>query len=171
MPDGNDVDLVQRREDRRTLAKMRSKLATSGQSVKKEPLKQKAAAAPKKNRIVPIAIAGVVLALGLGFALRPQSAADPHALVRTAFEPPAGTSLDDQARFWAYIMYDMSKMRTRFQVPTGIVINKNAARQNLEILLSGNLSAAVRNEISALQQKSPEAKKAPNPAAARRPGR
>jgi hypothetical protein len=153
---------------------MRSKLATSGQSVKKEPIKQKAAGSSKpKTRIVPMAIAAIVLALGLGFALRP-SGPDTSAMVRSSFEPPAGTSVDDQARFWAYILYDMGKLKTRFQVPTGIVINKTAARKNLDILLSGNLGAAVRNEITALQQNAPEARKAPAaaaPAAPRRPGR
>jgi hypothetical protein len=172
MSDDNDVDLVQRREDRRTLAKMRSKLATSGQSIKKEPVKQKSAAAKKsRSRIVPIAIGALVLALGLGFALRSQSGADAHAMVRTSFEPPAGASLDDQARFWAYILYDMAKLKARFGVPSGIVINKTAARKNLEILLSGNLGTDVRNEIAALQRKSADSDKGPNPGAAKRPGR
>ena len=160
----NENNLVQRREDRRTLAKMRSKLATSGQVAAKLDVP-----VPKQKRgvrIWPFVLALGVVLVGMNFAVRTQhdrmSAAALGTKGSVRLAPPAGTSLDEQARFWLYATYDFDKLKLRFKLPKGVVLDKVNARQNLDHLLAEDLGADIRNEIFAYQQAHPDpvAKKA-----------
>jgi hypothetical protein len=158
MADENENNLVQRREDKRTLEKMRRKLATSGHMGKNNISKLK----PTKStlRIWPFAAVAVALLLGLNFVLHTQqdkvvSAMGGKTVEKAPLAPPAGASLDEQARFWAYASYDIIKLKSHFAIPKGSVINSIAARQNLERLLPENLGPEVRNEIFTYQQNAP----------------
>lgn len=158
----NETNLVQRREDRRTLERMRRKLATSGSVASKMdvnvPQREK-----RTIRIWPFVIAlGVALA-GMNFALHTQQdkiigamGAGGKGSVRLT--PPPGLSLDEQVRFWCYAVYDFPKMKSYFKVPKGAVLDKAAARQNLDRLLAEDLGTEVRNEIFAYQQANPDPK-------------
>jgi hypothetical protein len=158
MSDENENNLVQRaREDRRTLEKMRRKLATSGHMGKNDVAKLRKPV--KRNaRIWPFAAAAVVILLGLNFALSTRQDQIMALLgVKTTEKappgPPAGASLDEQVRFWAYALYDVPKLKARFHVPRGTVVKPAVARTNLEQLLAENLGSEVRNEVFAMQQK------------------
>lgn len=167
----NESNLVQRREDRRTLEKMRRKLATSGSVGSK--MDTSMAQRPKRNiRIWPFVVAlGVALA-GMNFALHTQQdkilmamGADAKGSVK--LEPPPGLSLDEQVRFWCYAVYDFEKMKSHFKLPKGVVLDKIVARQNMDRMLAEDLGPEVRNEIFAYQQAHPDpkplAKSAGNP--------
>jgi hypothetical protein len=87
-------------------------------------------------------------------------------------EPPPGLSLDEQTRFWCYAAYDYPKLKSRYKLPKGVVIDAAAARNNLERLLAEDIGNAVRNEVFAYQQArpgpgaaKPVAKARPDPAA------
>ncbi|MDB5048298.1 MAG: hypothetical protein JWO30_1369 [Fibrobacteres bacterium] len=173
MADENENNLVQRaREDRRTLEKMRRKLATSGHMGKNDVAKLKSA--KRGIRIWPIAAAAAVLLIGLNFALRGP---DDHAIAAIAgknghkapLAPPATANLDEQARFWAYAIYDIAKLKSHFTIPKGSVIDPAAARQNLERLLAENLGNEVRKEIFTFQQNAPQAPEGKKIGAARKP--
>jgi hypothetical protein len=155
----NESNLVQRREDRRTLERMRRKLATSGSVAKKMDV-QRPVAAKRKLRIWPIAAGAAVLLLALNFGLSTgqnhiMKAMGANTAALNALTPPPGLSLDDQVRFWAYAVWDVPKLRARFTVPKGTVIDNKAARKQLEQLLAENLGPDVRNEVFILQQKDP----------------
>lgn len=159
MADENGNNLVQRgHDDRRTLEKMRRKLATSGQMGKNDVIKLKKNKPAK--RIWPFAIAAVAVLLGLNYALNTHqelivSAIGGPRLAKIPFAPPAGTSLDDQARFWAYAAYDIPKLKARFQIPKGSVVDNVEAYKNLEKILADNLGVEVRKEIFTMQQNAP----------------
>jgi hypothetical protein len=175
MADENGNNLVQRgHDDRRTLEKMRRKLATSGQMGKNDVIKL------KKNkparRIWPFAIAAAAVLLGLNYALNTHQeqiigAIGGPRLANIPLAPPAGTSLDEQARFWAYAAYDIHKLKARFNIPKGVVVDKVAAYKNLEKILADNLGVEVRNEIFALQQNAPSPVEKKKIRAIARPGR
>jgi hypothetical protein len=161
MSDENENNLVQRgRDDRRTLEKMRRKLATSGQMGKNDVIKLKKNNNKPAKRIWPFAIAIVAVLLGLNYALNTHqdqivSAIGGQKPVKVPLAPPAGTSLDDQARFWAYAAYDVPKLKARFQIPKGAVVDNVSAYANLEKILADNLGTEVRKEIFTLQQSAP----------------
>ncbi|HKP96566.1 MAG TPA: hypothetical protein VJ385_12480 [Fibrobacteria bacterium] len=173
MVDENENNLVQRREDRRTLEKMRRKLATSGHMGKNDVAKLKSN--PKRGvRVWPFAIAAAVVLLGLNFALRTQQERIAGALGaenvgKAPLTPPANASPDEQALFWAYAVYDVPKLKARFRIPKGAVIDQAAARKNLDILLAENLGATVRNEIFVMQQKAPKETEGKKIGAVRKP--
>ena len=157
----NENNLVQRREDRRTLAKMRSKLATSGQ------VSAKLDVALPKQRQRSIKIWPFVVGLGAvlfiaNVALKSQqkqtaaSKMVANGKTSVTLEPPPGLSLDEQSRFWCYATYDFDKLKKSFPVPKGLVLNKVEARKNLDRLLAEDLGAQVRNEIFAYQQAHPD---------------
>lgn len=163
----NGTNLVPPRADRRTLAKMRGKLAGSGHRGKVREIARPAQ--PKRQlRIWPFVI-GLGLALaGMEFALyareagHPGSGAgQPYATARIA--PPPGLSLDEQARFWCYAAFDYPKLKARFKLPKGAVYDRKEARAALDRLLAEDLGNAVRNEIFAYQQAHPDPV-APKPA-------
>lgn len=172
MSDENESNLVQRREDRRTLAKMRSKLATSGTVGKKSDLPRQVQPGKGGMRIWPFAIgaAGLLIALNVGLSQQDAilKAIGVEAPSPNKLAPPPGLSLDDQARFWAYAAYDIPKLRARFTMPRGVAIDTRLALTQLENLLAENLGNEVRNEIFAMQQKEPAPKPHPKPA---RPGK
>ncbi|MDB5102998.1 MAG: hypothetical protein JWP91_687 [Fibrobacteres bacterium] len=156
----NESNLVQRREDRRTLEKMRRKLASSGKISSKHNLPQLKSGKRAGMRIWPLAIAAGVLLIGLNFGLslrqdKITSAVDASSSANLS--PPPGLTLDEQVRFWAYAVYDVPKLRSKFHIPKGAVLNPVVARKNLEQLLAENLGIEVRNEIFAYQQKFPDA--------------
>jgi hypothetical protein len=158
MADENESNLVQRREDRRTLEKMRRKLATSGTVASKADMSRHAG--PKRSlRIWPFAVAASIFLIALNFGLRTHQGKIIQAMGATAasnqLKPPAGLSLDEQVRFWAYAIYDIPKLKARFPIPKGTVIDNKAARLKLEGLLAENLGNEVRNEVFVLQQKDP----------------
>ncbi len=159
MADENENNLVQRgREDRRTLEKMRRKLATSGQMGKNDVIKLKKT--KKGMRIWPAAIAAAAILVGVNFMLNTQQdkivgTIGGKASQKAALAPPAGTSLDDQARFWAYASYDIPKLKAKFKIPKGSVIDPVAAYANLEKILADNLGVEVRKEIFTIQQSAP----------------
>jgi hypothetical protein len=157
----NESNLVQRREDRRTLEKMRRKLATSGTVSKKSNLPHQA----KKPglRIWPFAVAAAVLLIALNFGLSTQENKILKAMGvsvpgQNTLTPPPGLSLDEKVRFWAYAVYDVPKLRARFAIPKGTKVDSKAARKELEQMLAEDLGAEVRNEIFILQQKDPQPK-------------
>ena len=172
MSDENESNLVQRREDRRTLQKMRSKLATSGTVGKKIEPARTIQPGKRGMRIWPFAIGAAGLLIALNFGLSNQEAllkaVGVEAETRNQPKPPPGLAPDDQARFWAYAIYDLPKLRARFSVPRGAVLDKKSARTQLEILLAGNLGNEVRNEIFVMQQNEPAAKPVPKPAKSRK---
>ena len=159
MADENENHLIEKaREDRRTLEKMRRKLATSGHMGKNNVTKMKSS--KSTLRIWPFAAVAVAVLLGLNFFLHTKSDAVASALGgKTAgsvhLAPPAGASLDDQARFWAYATYDIVKLKASFKIAKGVVIDRPEAKKNLERLLPENLGSAVRTEIFTLQQNAP----------------
>ena len=159
MSDENESNLVQRREDRRTLQKMRSKLATSGTVGKKSEPTRQIQTGKRGMRIWPFAIGAAGLLIALNFGLSNQAeilkAIGIEADAKSRLAPPAGLSMDDQVRFWAYAAYDVPKLRTRFAVPRGIPIDTKFARTQMENLLAENLGNEVRNEVFLLQQKEP----------------
>jgi hypothetical protein len=160
MADENENNLVQRREDRRTLAKMRNKLATSGNLVRHDAIRRKQGS-KKSLRIWPFALATGIVLIALNLALRTQQDGILKLLgvertIKPSIAPPAGASLDEQARFWAYAVYDLRKLKSNFRIPNGAVIDNAAARENLEILLADNLGAEVRKEIFEMDQKAPK---------------
>lgn len=156
----NGTNLVPPRVDRRTLAKMRGKLATSAHRGKH--IDSPRPARPKRQiRILPfviglgLALAGMELALHAGQGT--ASGANAGRWQGSArLEPPPGLSLDEQARFWCYAVYDYPKLKARFKPPKGAVNNQKEARANLERLLAEDLGNAVRNEIFAYQQAHPD---------------
>jgi hypothetical protein len=158
IPDG--TNLVPPRADRRTLAKMRGKLATSSHKGKKAETARPAR--PKRHiRILPFVI-GLGLALaGMEIALHASqdSRSGPAAgglPMGSRIAPPPGLSLDEQARFWCYAAYDYPKLKARFKPPKGAINDSKQALRNLENLLAENLGNAVRNEIFAYQQAHPD---------------
>jgi hypothetical protein len=155
----NESNLVQRpREDKRTLEKMRSKLATSGKTGGKRSAKPELRRTqPKKSiRIWPWIIGAAVILAGLNFTLHTQQDRIMSAMgVKQTAGPltvPPGLKPDDQARFWAYAAYDVAKLRATFTIPKGAILDQALARRNLERLLAEDLGTSVRNEIFALQQ-------------------
>jgi hypothetical protein len=156
----NETNLVQQRENRRNLAKMRSKLVTSGQVGKKLDLTPPSAQ-KRPLRIWPfVAVLGLVLA-GMNFALHTQqdkivSAMGGSAKSSARLQPPPGLSLDEQARFWCYATYDYDKLKARFKLPRGVVYDKKEARANLDRMLADDLGREVRTEIFAYQQLHPD---------------
>jgi hypothetical protein len=175
--------------DRRALAKMRGKLAASDRSRSwPEPAR---AVRPKRSlRIWPFVIAlGLALAV-MEIALWTRDRGHPGpdgAGQASRLAPPPGLSLDEQARFWCYAAYDYPKLKFRYKLPKGVVIDAAAARANLERLLAEDIGNAVRNEVFAYQQEhsgqqthpgqrtapgpgasKPVAKARPDPAAKRR---
>lgn len=173
MADDNESNLIQRREDRRTLEKMRRKLATSGTVVKKSDQPRLGQPGKPGMRIWPFAIGAAALLIALNFGLSNQDSITKSLGVKTEsanqLAPPPGLTLDDQVRFWAYAVYDIPKLRARFTVPKGAVIDKKSARTQLDNLLAENLGNEVRNEVFAMQQKeSPPPKPSPKPAKSRK---
>jgi hypothetical protein len=168
MSDENESNLVQRREDKRTLEKMRRKLATSGTVVKKSDQSRLGQPGKPGKRIWPIAIGAAALLIALNFGLSNQDAILRAVGAKTEssnkLAPPPGLSLDEQARFWAYAVYDLPKLRARFKVPKGVLIDKNSARTQLDILLAENLGNEVRNEVFVMQQNAPARKPGAKPA-------
>lgn len=167
MSEENESNLVQRREDRRTLEKMRRKLATSGTVGKKTDLPRQGQPGKRGMRIWPFAIVAGGLLMALNFGLSNQDTLLKALGVETESpnqpKPPPGLSLDEQTRFWAYAIYDIPKLRARFSIPRGAVIDRKFARTQLEILLAGNLGNEVRNEVFVMQQKEPAPKANPKP--------
>lgn len=156
--DSNDTNLVQQREARRTLAKMRRKLATSGTlSAKLDSGKHKT---KRTVRVWPWVAAAALILVGLNFALRTHQEKIVGAMgvqkgATAVLTPPPGLKLDQEVLFWAYAIYDVPKLKAKFPIPRGAVLNQMTARQNLERLLAEDLGAEVRNEIFAMQQKAP----------------
>lgn len=154
----NDTHLVQQREDKRTLAKMRKKLATSGtMSAKLNTPEHKS---KRSLRVWPLVAAAAVILLGLNFALRTQQEKIVGVMGvqkegTATLTPPPGLKPDQEVLFWAYAVYDVPKLKAKFPVPKGAVLNQAAARANLERLLAEDLGTAVRNEIFAMQQAAP----------------
>ena len=156
----NGTNLVPPRGDRRTLAKMRGKLATSSHRGKK-PDSTRPVGPKRQMRIWPFII-GLGLALaGMEFAMHARedtgagtTAGGLHATAHIA--PPPGLSLDEQARFWCYAAYDYPKLKSRFKPPKGSICIPAEARANLERLLAEDLGNAVRNEIFVYQQAHPD---------------
>ena len=166
----NETHLVPPRLDRRTLAKMRSKLATSEHRDKKSEAVR--LARPQRHiRIWPFVIALAMVLAGMELTLRAwhdassdSAAGRSRALAR--MEPPPGLSLDEQARFWCYAAYDHPKLKARFKLPKGVFYDPHEARTRLDRLLAEDLGNAVRNEIFAYQQAHPDpaiAKTQPRP--------
>jgi hypothetical protein len=156
----NESNLMQRREDRRTLEKMRRKLATSGTMSKKGDLPHHGK--KRSLRIWPFAVGAALLLIALNFGLgtkQVQKALGTKAPAANALTPPPNLTLDEQARFWAYAVYDVPKLKTRFRIAKGIVVDSKAARMQLEQILAENLGPEVRNEIFVFQQKEPPPKK------------
>jgi hypothetical protein len=166
----NETHLVPPRLDRRALAKMRGKLATSEHRGKKAEI-LRPAGTKRHIRIWPFVIALAMVLTGMEFTLRAWEEAKPgeaagrsQALAR--MEPPPGLSLDEQARFWCYAAYDHPKLKARFKLPKGLYFEQREARRRLEHLLAEDLGNAVRNEIFAYQQAHPDpviAKTQPKP--------
>lgn len=170
MSDENESNLVQRREDRRTLEKMRRKLATSGTvgKMSEQPRQNLQAKQGKRGmRIWPFAIgaAGVLIALNFGLSNQDTllKALGIESESKNQPKAPPGLSLDEQTRFWAYAIYDIPKLRARFSVPRGAAIDKKFARTQLENLLADNLGNEVRNEVFVMQQKDIVPKANPKP--------
>ena len=157
----NESNLVQRREDRRTLEKMRRKLATSGTVSSKSDLpKHKGGNAKGSLRIWPLAAAAAVLLIAFNLFLRTRenhlfNPGSARTMGSNAVTPPPGLSMDEQVRFWAYAIYDIPKLRARFHIPKGSVVDTKGARKHLEMLLAENLGTEVRNEIFIFQQQDP----------------
>lgn len=156
----NETNLVPPRMDRRTVARMRNKLATSGKmAVRTE---KPAAARPKRSvRIWPFVIALGLALGGMNLLLHTRqdriSGAIPGNGPGSAQPaPPPGLSLDEQARFWCYAAYDYPKLKARFKLPKAVVYDKRAARANLDRILAEDLGAEVRREIFAIQQAHPD---------------
>ncbi|MEO6095191.1 MAG: hypothetical protein ABIW76_05790 [Fibrobacteria bacterium] len=159
----NESNLMQQREDRRTLAKMRRKLATSGTIPKKSDLSHQAHQAHQAHqvnkrslRIWPFAAGAAILLLALNFGLGTkyvQNALGANGPPANTLALPPGLALDDQARFWTYAVYDVPKLKSRFSIPKGMPIDIKAARKQLEQILAENLGPDVRNEIFIFQQK------------------
>lgn len=172
MSDANESNLVQRREDRRTLEKMRRKLATSGTVGKKSEPARPIQSGKRGMRIWPFAIgaAGLLIALNLGLSQQETilKAIGIESEPKNRLAPPAGLSMDDQARFWALAAYDVPKLRKSFTVPKGVPIEIKYARTQLENLLAENLGQEVRNEIALLQRKAPASKPRPKTAKSRK---
>lgn len=145
-------------EGRRTLAKMRGKLASSGSLSAANP----ASVAHKERHPIrymhrAVAAVAVLLLAGLNYALiahpdRILSVLGSASAPARELAPPAAFSLDDQARYWAYALYDMPGLRMRFGGSGGAALNSVKAKDSLERLLAGELGDAVRNEITALQK-------------------
>jgi hypothetical protein len=175
MSEENESNLVQRREDRRTLEKMRRKLATSGTVGKKSDPPRQGQPRKRGMRIWPFAIGAIGLLIALNFGLSQQDAILKAIGVETESKnkltPPAGLSMDDQVRFWAYAIYDIPKLRARFTVPKGVSIDTKSARTQLENLLAENLGNEVRNEVFLMQQKEPAPGSRANSRAKTRPNR
>jgi hypothetical protein len=155
----NESNLMQRREDRRTLEKMRRKLATSGTMSKKGDLPHHGK--KRSLRIWPFAVGAALLLIALNFGLgtkQAQKALGANAPAANALKLPPDLALDEQARFWAYAVYDVPKLRIRFRIPKGIVVDNKAARIQLEQILAENLGPEIRNEIFVFQQKEPPPK-------------
>lgn len=165
-------DLVERsREDFRKLQKMRSKLVTSGQT------NLKLQAPPKSGkstiRIWPLVVAAILALAGLNYALFAHSdqvlkamGADKGVSAKLALPP--GLSLDDQARFWAYSVYDVNKLRGEFKVPKGVAVNLKECRLKLDLILAENLGPEVRAEINAYQVAHPDPIPAATPVAVKK---
>jgi len=155
----NGTNLVPPRADRRTLAKMRGKLASSGQRGKRPEMAH--LVGPKRQiRIWPFVIGLAVALAGMEFAMyfRPDGsgAAAGGSQSSRPIQPPPGLSLDEQARFWCYAAYDYPKLKARFKLPRGSVFDAKEARANLDRLLAEELGNSVRNEIFAYQQAHPD---------------
>lgn len=62
-------------------------------------------------------------------------------------EPSAGFSLDDQARYWTYALYDFDALKRRYHVSGYFAIDGARARGRLDDLLP-HVSTGVMGEIS-----------------------
>lgn len=143
-------------EGRRTLAKMRGKLASSGSIAAANPVSL-ANAARRPIRFKLWVVAAAAFLAGLNYALmahpdRILSALGAAAAPARELQPAAALSLDDQARFWAYALYDRPGLHKRYGAGGGAILNTGRARERLEHLLAGDLGNAVRNEITALRK-------------------
>ncbi len=141
---------------RPTLEAMRRKLASAPQ----KPVAKPAPAARKSRK------PGVKSLMGMGLACMLLVAA--HFLAHSHREeileavgwrtfspplaPPAGLSLDDRARFWAFAAFDSQKLRQKFKVPASAMIDAVDAQHHLEDLLTQDLGAQARAEVMELKQ-------------------
>lgn len=66
--------------------------------------------------------------------------------------PPAGLSLDDRARFWAYAAFDAQGLRERFHIPSSALIDPVDAQHHLEDILDQEVGPTARAEALALRQ-------------------
>lgn len=71
----------------------------------------------------------------------------------TPLASPAGLSLDDRARFWAYAAFDAQRLRERFPVPASALIDPVDARHHLEDVLEQEVGAAARAEAMELRSR------------------
>lgn len=147
-----DLSLMQQVDPRAaTLARMRGKLAAPSQaSLRAEARREAGRRRAALGWGWKLAIAAALIATNVAWF---GGGSDLLARARTrhapALPPPAAAlSLDDQALFWAYALYDFDKLREKFGVPAAAVIDANEARRRLAALLP-KVDAGTRLAIEA----------------------
>lgn len=71
--------------------------------------------------------------------------------------PTQSLSLDDQALFWTYALYDFQLLKTKFNVKQNVVINGHQAHSQLETLLpktSPAIQSVIQNYLKTQNKKS-----------------
>jgi hypothetical protein len=159
----NPLDLTLRAPKvRPTLEAMRLKLASASNgrsSAIQSPALPGAAHRRKAPGLQSLAAIGLFTAalLGMHFLLRSHREEILEAVgIRTLtspLAPPAGLSLDDRARFWAYAAFDAHGLRERFPVPASALIDPVDAQHHLADILEQEVGPAARAEALGLRQR------------------
>jgi hypothetical protein len=154
----NPIDLsVRVPKVRPTLEAMRRKLASAAPVAASATAKPSAARPRGGHGVKSLAAIGVftVTLIGMHFLLRSHRDEVLEAVgIRTftsPLAPPAGLSLDDRARFWAYAAFDAQALRQHFQVPASAWIDPVDAQHHLADILEQEVGPAARAEVSRLQ--------------------
>jgi hypothetical protein len=134
-----EFSLLQKQAAQRALvAKMRTRLA--GGSEFEARIKEKEKITTHKKRFswgAKIGIAAIVILGNLAYlGVKKESKSDSiakHALTLPA--PSATLSLDDQALYWTYALYDYNLLKTRFGAPKGAVVDARVATAKIKELM------------------------------------
>lgn len=144
---------------RPTLEDMRRKLAAGApQSVPTQKDRRKSRRPGRKQLIWTAVLAAMLI--GANFLVRAHREEILQVMGLQAFAAPlaapAGLSLDDRARFWAYAAFDEDRLRKRFKIPAAAEVDAEDARHHLEGLLTQPLGMSARAEILTLQRSGKE---------------
>lgn len=134
-----DISLIQQQAQRQLMvAKMRGKLAGHSQSFLHA--KERQAYATRKRAYVlgwRLALLGAFL-LGNFYYIASRPDAPLKETAKSAprlSAPPATMDVNDQAMYWTLALYDFDRLKTRFGVAAGTIVDAGAAKRKLNELL------------------------------------